>query len=109
MSNYPSNTEAKKPTPLRCLVGASISGSLGYALYLLTTSIAISFATKPIQSNNPFVINLSAAVRTLVVGVSTLATCLFAITTLGLILLAIQLVVQSFNKQEDTNSSEDKK
>jgi len=109
MSNSPSNTEAKKPTPLRCLVGASISGSLGYALYLLTTSIAISFATKPIQSNNPFVINLSAAVRTLVVGVSTLATCLFAITTLGLILLAIQLVIQSFNKQEDTNSSEDKK
>ena len=109
MSSSPSETKAKKPTPLRCLVGASISGSLGYALYLLTRSISISFATKPIQSNNPFVINLSAAVRTLVVGVATLATCLFAITTLGLILLTIQLVIQSFSKQEDTASTEDKK
>ena len=108
MSNSPSETEAKKPTPLRCLVGASISGSLGYALYLLTTSIAVSFATKPIQSTNPFVINLSSAVRTLVVGVATLATCLFAITTLGLILLAIQLVIQGF-KKEDPATTEDKK
>ncbi|MDJ0728330.1 MAG: DUF3082 domain-containing protein [Prochloraceae cyanobacterium] len=107
MSN--SEIEQKKPTPLRCLVGASISGSLGYALYLLTTSIAVSFATKPVQSTNPFVINLSAAVRTLVVGVSTLATCLFAITTLGLILLAIQLVIQGFKQEEDLTSRENKK
>ena len=65
-----------------CLVSAIVSGSLGYALYLLTTSIAVSFATKPVHSTNRFLINLSAVVRTLVVGI-------VGVATSGLILLAI--------------------
>ncbi|MGK7914803.1 MAG: DUF3082 domain-containing protein [Prochloraceae cyanobacterium] len=96
-------TETKKVTPWSCLVGAVISGSLGSALYFLTSAIAQTFATKPIQSSNPFIINISSAVRTLVVGVAALGTGIFGVVTVGLVALAIQLLFQSLSKRLRNN------
>jgi len=86
-------TPSRKSTPLRCFIGALISGSLAIALYSLTSSIARSFAAKPIPTGSVATANIAVAVRTLVVGMSTLGTAIFAISTLGLVALGIQLLV----------------
>lgn len=96
-------TDTKKVTPLRCLVGASISGVLGAALYFLTSAISQTYANQPITSTNPIIVNISVAVRTLVVGMVALGTFVFSFVALGLILLAIQLIIQSL-KQRFTSS-----
>ncbi len=92
MTNQPETTS--KVTSLNCLVGSLISGFLAFLLYQLTQSIAQSFAQKPITVSQPWAIQLATAVRTLVVGMSSLATGLFALSTVGLILLAGQLIFQ---------------
>lgn len=81
------------PTPQRCFTGALISGPIAYGLYLLTHSIADAFAQKPLPSGR-IAMNIAIAVRTLVVGMSTLGMAIFAIATLGLIALGIQLLFQ---------------
>jgi Protein of unknown function (DUF3082) len=83
------------PHPLRSLTGALMAAGMGLLLYRLTTSIIQSFAEHPTVSHNTIVVNLSAAIRTLVVGLATMATGIFAFVTLGLVALAIQAVVQS--------------
>jgi hypothetical protein len=88
----------RQPTPLQCLIGAAISGALATVLYFLTTSVISTFANKPLPSGNTTAINISIAVRTLVTGLSTLGTAIFAISALGLVALAIQLAIQSPKK-----------
>jgi hypothetical protein len=88
-----SNTQTP-PTPLRCLLGALISGTIAFALYSLTISIVHTFAAKPIQSDSRLALSIGAAVRTLVVGMSALGTGIFSIVTLGLVALAIQLLLR---------------
>ena len=87
------------PTPLRCLSGALIAGGIAIALYYLTASIAQTFAAKPIHSINPTVINIASAVRTLVVGMSALATGIFGLVALGLVALAVQLLLQQLTEK----------
>ncbi len=93
-----SNTEAEKApaTPLRCFTGALTAGTFSLLAYRLTLSIATSFANKPVISSNPAVVNISAAVRTLVTGMVALGACVFGIAALGLAALGIQLL---FTKQ----------
>ncbi len=83
------------PSPLSSLTGALIAGTFAMALYKLTQTIATNFATKPIASTNPLALSISAAVRTLVVGASTMATGIFAIAAFSLVLLALQVAFQS--------------
>lgn len=103
-SSSQEKSDKDKVTPLRCLVGAFISGGLAGGLYLLTYSIAITFATKPITAKSQFAINIASAVRTLVVGMASLGTFIFAFVAFGLVLLAIQLTIQGI-KQKLTSSS----
>jgi hypothetical protein len=91
-------SSSKKVTPLRCLVGAIISGGLAIALYSLMSSIAQTYAAKPIVATNPVVLNITIAVRTLVTGVVALGAGIFAFVALGLLLLGIQLAIQSFRQ-----------
>ncbi len=93
------DTAQSPPTPLRCLSGALIAGGIAIALYYLTASIAQTFAAKPIHSDNPMVVNIASAVRTLVVGMSALATGIFGLLTLGLVALAVQLLFQQLTKR----------
>lgn len=89
-----SDSGSKLPGPWRCLLGAIVAGVLAIALYKMTLSIAHSFATKPIHSDNYIVHRISAAVRTLVVGMSALGTGVFGFASLGLLGLGIQVGIQ---------------
>ncbi len=91
-ANQPNPSGKALPGPLRCLSGSVVAGGLAIALYSLTSAIASNFASKPIQSPNFTVVNITVAVRTLVVGVSALATGIFGLIALGLAALAIQVL-----------------
>ncbi|MDJ0600030.1 MAG: DUF3082 domain-containing protein [Crocosphaera sp.] len=101
MSSSSEKPTPKKPTPLNCLMGATISGALGYALYNLTASIIQTFANKPLTSSNTLVLRIGSLVRTLVMGVASLGTFIFFFVSFGLILLAMQLL---FQKEKTTKS-----
>ena len=92
------------PSPLRCLSGALISGGFAIALYFLTSSIAQTFSSKPLASTNPTAINIAIAVRTLVVGLSTLATTLFSVIAVGLLALGIHVLIQQLKNRKASSS-----
>ena len=83
-----------KFSPWRYLTGAVIAGAFAVAFYLMTSSIAQTFADKPVTSTNPVVVNISIAVRTLVVGMTALGTGIFGLVGVGLVAYTIQLVVK---------------
>ncbi len=93
-------------TPLRCFTGALSAGVFALLAYRLMQSIAESFANKPVVSSNPTVINISAAVRTLVVGMAALGAGIFGIAALGLAALGVQLLFQSFRHTDEEGSAE---
>lgn len=82
-----------QPTILRCLMGSGLSAGLALGLYGLTYAIAQTFANKPIMTTNTIALNISVAVRTLVVGIVALGMGVFGITALGLLALAVQLAL----------------
>ncbi|MGP0129245.1 MAG: DUF3082 domain-containing protein [cyanobacterium endosymbiont of Rhopalodia musculus] len=100
MTNSPTPTpekdrpKDKEVTPLHCLMGSTISGSLAFGLYSLTFSIFQSFAAKPLISHNSLVLRIGSLVRTLVMGMASLGTFIFSFVAFGLILLAIQLFLK---------------
>lgn len=87
-----------KATPLRCFFAATISGVIAFCLYLLFNSVVQTYATKAVTSTNPVVVNLTAAVRTMVMGIVALGAGVFGVVALGLFLLGIQVTVQSLKK-----------
>lgn len=100
----PVNPQETLPEPLRALTGALIAGGFAIALYFLTASIAQTFAAKPLASTNPTAVNISIAVRTLVVGLSTLATTIFSVIAFGLLILTIYALIQQFKNRKSTPS-----
>lgn len=87
------------PTPLRCFTGALGSATLSLLTYRLTLAIATTFANKPVISDNPTVVNVSAAVRTLVMGIVALGAGVFGVAALGLGALGIQLLVRRIGER----------
>jgi hypothetical protein len=81
-------------SPLRTLSGSLIAGTLGVLMYRLTSAIALSFATHPYHGHSQISLSLSSATRTLVVGLSSLATGIFALAALGLVGLSLQLLIR---------------
>lgn len=79
---------------LQCFSGAFVAGTIAMLAYRLMLSIAANFAAHPIVTDNPATANISAAVRTLVVGMAALGTGIFGLAGLGLFLLGIQLLFQ---------------
>jgi hypothetical protein len=94
MTNTNTPAPKKKLTPLRCFISAIVAGGIAYALYGLTTNIAAGFAARGVQSDNTIVIRLSAAFRTMVIGGAALGTGIFAMATIGLIGLGIQILLE---------------
>ena len=88
----------QKATPLRCLFASIISGAIAFGLYLLLNSIVQTYANKAVTSSNPVVVNLTAAVRTMVMGIVALGTGVFGVVAIGIFLLGIQLTVQGMRK-----------
>ena len=89
----------QKATPLRCFFASIISGAIAFGLYLLLNSIVQTYATKAVTSNNPVVVNLTAAVRTMVMGIVALGTGVFGVVAVGIFLLGIQLTFNSFKTE----------
>lgn len=79
---------------VKCLSGALVAATISWLAYRLMGSIAATFASKPIVSDNPAVVNIASAVRTLVVGMVALGAGVFGVAALGLFLLGTQLLVQ---------------
>lgn len=100
MTTESTPTESVPPTPLRCLTGALIAGSLALVMYRLTMAMVATYS-KPIEFHNPLAVRLAGLVRTMIVGVSTLGTMVFGIVTLGLVALAVQLLIQRFTQPQD--------
>ncbi len=98
------STSLKQVTPLRCLIGATLSGVFTFGMYLMTHAIALSFATHKITSNNQAVQRIAAAVRTLVVGLTTLGMGVFGLATLGLLALAVQLTIRQFQPKPESET-----
>jgi hypothetical protein len=98
MAEQPTSTATTELAPtakiLKCFSGSFMAGTIAMLAYRLTLSIATTFANKPVVSDNQTVINLSSAVRTLVVGIVALGTGVFGMAALGLFLLGIQLFIQ---------------
>lgn len=91
-------TQSTLPNPLRSFLGALIASGLAIALYRVTGSISQGFAQQSLHSDNALVVKITIAVRTLVVGLSTLATFMFAIVGVALVVLAIQATIQKFKQ-----------
>jgi hypothetical protein len=89
-----SGDSTQMPTPSRCFSGAVVAAGLSFAAYNLMQAIALNFATHPLASNKLVVQRISAAVRTLVLGMSTLATGVFGFAALGLVGLGLQLLLK---------------
>lgn len=94
-SDAPDTSGYVPPTPGRCFRGAAISGGLAFAMYSLTRSIIEVLAGIPLPTKSAVSANIAVAVRTLIIGTCTLGTAIFAIATLGLIALGIQLLIQN--------------
>lgn len=106
-SNAPKTTTDEQtalPGPLRCLVGSVLSGAIAYLLYLLTLSIAQTFASKPIHADQALTISIATAVRTLVVGATALGAGIFGITAFGLLALTVQTVMQQLTRKSTPNA-----
>lgn len=79
---------------LRAFTGSLIAGTMALLFYKMLTSIAATFANKPVVSDNVTVVNLSVAVRTLVMGSIALGTGVFGMAAIGLLLLGLQMLWQ---------------
>ncbi len=100
-----SSANAPMPRPVQCLGGSLVAGGIAIVLYRLTSSIALAFATKPLHSDNFTTLRISAAVRTLVVGLSSLGTGIFALAAFGLFALGLQLLIQQAKGQTPPTNS----
>jgi hypothetical protein len=102
MADHSSSEGAVELAPtakiLKCFSGSFVAGTIALLAYRMTVAVATTFANKPIVSDNTAVINISSAVRTLVVGTVALGSGVFGLAALGLLLLGIQLTVQRILK-----------
>ncbi len=104
-SDATSVSAKKAPTSIwRCISGAAIAAFLGYGAYNLTFKIATQFATHPLVSDNYIAIRLSGMVRTLVVGIASMATGIFAFAALGLTVLGLQIALQKIKPGSSASS-----
>lgn len=102
----PTQTQETLPGPLRSLSATLIAGGCAIAFYFLTSSIAQAFANKAITSTNTTAIRISIAIRTLVVGLSTLATTLFSFVACGLLIVTIYASIQQLKNRKASPSNQ---
>ena len=77
------------PSPLRCWYGTAVAGSMSFAAYLLTNKVIAGFASKP-PTGNGLAIQIGITVRTLIMGLFTMATGVFGLIAVGLFILGLQ-------------------
>ncbi|KAK9089068.1 hypothetical protein Scep_028150 [Stephania cephalantha] len=83
------------PSPAQALLGGLAAGVIAIILYKFTTTIEAALNRQTI-SDNFSVRQITITVRTIVNGLCYLATFVFGINSIGLILYSGQLVINSF-------------
>ncbi|CDM93445.1 MAG: DUF3082 domain-containing protein [Limnospira sp. PMC 1291.21] len=91
--------------PFQVLMGGLFSGGFAIAMYSLTAAIAHTFANQNIYSDNRTALQISIAIRTLVIGGAALVTGIFTIASLGLLALTVQVL---FVRLTQKNSASEK-
>ena len=86
-------------------MGGLFSGGFAIAMYSLTAAIAHTFANQNIYSDNRTALQISIAIRTLVIGGAALVTGIFTIASLGLLALTVQVL---FVRLTQKNSASEK-
>ncbi|XP_050139098.1 uncharacterized protein LOC126615324 isoform X1 [Malus sylvestris] len=95
------SVEAKgPPSPVQALLGGISAGVIALILYKFTTTIEASLNRQTI-SDNFSVRQITITIRTIINGLCYLATFVFGINAVGLVLYAGQLAINSI--MEDTN------
>lgn len=90
-----STVSPEKPvSPVSCLLGAIVAAGIAFFFYRAAGVIAGIFAQNQVQSDNFIVMRMSAAVRTLVIGIFALGAGVFGMAALGLGGLGIQTIFQ---------------
>ncbi len=87
---------------LQCFSGSFVAGTIAMLAYRMMLSIAANFAARPVLSDNPAVVNISSAVRTLVVGMAALGAGIFGLAAVGIFLLGVQLLFQRLTGRAST-------
>ncbi|XP_031479142.1 uncharacterized protein LOC116249965 isoform X1 [Nymphaea colorata] len=87
--------EGPPPSPVQALLGGLAAGAIALILYKFTTTIEAALNQQAI-SDNFSVRQITITVRTIVNGLCYLATFVFAINSIGLILYSGQLTINSF-------------
>ncbi|WP_299486554.1 DUF3082 domain-containing protein [Acaryochloris sp. IP29b_bin.137] len=106
MSDTPSTKQSNSPSVWRTMTGAILAGTMAFPLAKLSSKIAQSFAEHPFTSENQTALKIAIALKTLVVGLSTLATGIFCIAALGLTALSIQILWQNLRSALTSSESE---
>ncbi|CAI0408371.1 unnamed protein product [Linum tenue] len=98
--------EGKKPTsPVQALLGGISAGVIALILYKFTTTIEASLNRQTI-SDNFSVRQITITIRTIINGLCYLATFVFGLNSVGLILYSAQLTMNSFMEGEEIEAGE---
>lgn len=103
VSASPIETE-KPPSPIQALLGGIAAGIIALILYKFTTTIEAALNRQTI-SDSFSVRQITITIRTIITGLCYLATSVFGINALGLILYSLQLTFQSIMDDESSSSS----
>ncbi len=97
-----SNPQAQNSiSPISGLIGASISATLAYGLYLFTLSVAHKLALSPLQNAESLADRVGVAFRTILLALGSGITIIFGVIAIGLVLLTIK---QIYTKVLEANS-----
>ncbi|CAI9088729.1 OLC1v1023150C1 [Oldenlandia corymbosa var. corymbosa] len=94
------------PSPAQAFLGALTAGAIAVILYKFTVTVGDSLNRQAL-SDNFSVRQITITIRTIINGVCYLATCVFGINALGLLLYSGQLAFNSFTGDSTTNTSKD--
>jgi hypothetical protein len=100
-NNLPSQPVKDNVTPLNCLMASLVSSGLAVAIYSLMSAIVQTYADKPAVADNEFVLRITVAVRTLVIGIAALGTGVFGFVAIGLFLLGLQVTFKSLSQTKE--------
>ncbi|KAJ1257196.1 hypothetical protein BS78_K185700 [Paspalum vaginatum] len=103
VSASPIETE-EPPSPIQALLGGIAAGVIALILYKFTTTIEAALNRQTI-SDSFSVRQITITIRTIITGLCYLATSVFGINALGLILYSLQLTFQSIVDDSGTSST----
>ena len=97
-------SEEDLPSPLRCWSGTAVASSMSFAAFLITRKVVANFASKP-PTGNDLALQIGATVRTLVMGIFTMATGVFGLIAVGLFLLGVKSLLESLKNPKSEEAS----